>query len=252
MVPQDANILDAGTDGMKTYAICYSEYEAEQASNGAWVAAGADEYTTTASTGASTSIWHDSYIRVRVSNLAFLETSQISSWTYGHIPIIGTPVAYDYFSSAKAHQFIWNGQAATDQYISLVNEVLNNYYPCTQTHTDTNHGVDNEHSGKSDTDGVNQMLDTTELDTEKQFAVCVYDQTNTMYFDSGIRVTVSKVRAVEFSSGQIGSAVAPAAAGSANSVHDAVDQRVMTTKATMTNRLPRAASQVLKMIPSLD
>ena len=248
MLPQTTNYLEAGTGYAKTYAVCYSEYAADTGG----VAANDDEFTTTASTGSGTDIWHDSYIRLRVSELAFLETSTINHWTYGQIPIVGTPVAFDYWDPAKAHRFIYHGEADTGKSIAFVDATLNSNYPCINSEISTAHGTDSAHSGVSDTTGANQMLDTTLMDTDLTFAICVTDVGGSSgEYDSGIRVTVSKIRAVEYASGVTGSVAVPAAATYAESHHDAIDPRVMTTKAALTNRLPREANQVLTIVESL-
>jgi hypothetical protein len=247
MLPQTSAWLEAGLDYKKTYALCYTEYAADSTSAEAYN----NEFTTNAATGASgadTDIWLDSYIRFRVSELAFLETSTINHWTYGQIPIIGTTVAYDYWDSAKAHRFIYHGEADAGKKIAFVDATLNSNYPCTSSEVTVAHGTDGAHSGLSDTTGANQMLDTTLMDTDLTFAICVTDTTN--YYDSGIRVTVSKIRAVEFGSGVTGAVTVPAAATDTQSHHDAIDPRVMTTKAALTNRLPRVASQVLSIVES--
>jgi hypothetical protein len=220
--PCAPSYLSPGGDGKETYALCYSEYASD---------------TTSASSGSANDIWLDSYIRFRITPMAALETSGTLHTTTGHVPIVGTPVAYDYFDASLEHHFSWIGPSPAGNKIKLISAELNDNYPCIPTLWANNPSGDSTREsivrGSSD---ANHLLDTTGLDTTKTFAVCI--RTASVYMDSGIRVTVSKVMGVSYASGYSGTA------------HDANDARIMTSKAALTNTFPRQSHQVLTVVPS--
>lgn len=224
VIPQhDSNgtavFLSAGATQGNNYAVCYSEFG-----------------------GGSSDIWLDTHIRFRMSGLGALETSGTLHFTTGHVPIIGVPIHYDYLDSNREHQFTWRGEESNNTRIMLINQDLNQQYPCVASQW--NAVASGDKTLESTTRGVNDvhhLLDTRGLDTSKVFAVCTMTVTGGVLFDSGLRVTVSKIAAVTYSSGHVG---APGVE------HDATDARIMTTKPALTNTFPVKPNEMLTIVPS--
>jgi len=137
--------------------------------------------------------WADSFVRVRVTQVNSLTAHWVEHKTVGHIA---------YFSSLLV---TYGGTLSNSSWISLVDQTLNNNYPCDDpTKTEVNAAPDSAHSGivQGNADKILTM-DTTFLDGLKYYALCYSANYGAFsnksadglwWFDSGIRLTVSKVR----------------------------------------------------------
>jgi hypothetical protein len=192
--------------------------------------------------------WRDSYVRLKVTRLTSLTTSEVTHLTTGQIPNV---VPQDKF------RMTYDGFMLASKFISLVDHTLNSGLPCGATATADAVVVGGAatHSGKKQAEAGDKHVstfDTTRMDTSKTFALC-YQEDASGWYDSGIRLTVTKIWNTQFASGHTG----PAPLLNANTVDgicrpavncsEKADTKVreMTSNTLATNRFPQKAGQQL-------
>jgi hypothetical protein len=197
-----------------TYAVCYS------------------------ATGATTGdTWHDSYIRVHVSAMEALVVGGVTIKTTGQIPNVNTGDGYE---------FEMTGGILATAKVVLIDEALNSGRACKDT-TLIDAGADTQRTAVSTATAKKVTnFDTHALDTTKTFAYCYSTDGGLNYFDSGIRVTTTKVWNMLYSSGVTGPACALGTQGPVNAGCKLdTKPRDMTSVPLATNILPQQANVVL-------
>jgi len=163
-IPQTVAYLDADYQ----YAVCYA---------------------TTSGTQADLT-WRDSYLRMKMSKIESLYEHGVVMNTYGHI------------ANVAVLKLGYIGTLAPNKWMSFVDQTLNSNYPC-DLGTVAAAGADSAHSGALQSDvGVKQFtVDSTSLSTSLTFAVCYANTSGTTsdtWFDTGLRMTISKVTSVSY------------------------------------------------------
>jgi hypothetical protein len=216
----------------KIYAVCYSK---------------------TGGTNVDPS-WRDSYVRLKVTRLTSLTTALVTHLTTGQIPNV---VPSDLF------KLTYNGNMLQNRFVSLVDHTLNSGLPCdgsvtevVATGTSFQSGT---HSGRKQAQGGQRWItdfDTTYMHTNKTFALCYAEGAGDAadnWYDSGIRLTVTKLWNTQFASGVTGPAPLLTAATKDGICRPSVacaekpDTKVreMTSNTLATNRLPQSENHEL-------
>jgi len=204
-----------------TFAVCYSE------------------------TGDATG-WFDSYIRIKPTLVSYIQVDGIKISTSGAIPSV---------QGTSTYKISYGGTLANNKWISLVDESTNVNQPCEKGHASVNTGVETQRTGPQQalSAKIIRTFDTSILDTSKTFAVCYSEVSglgsDSTWGDSGIRLTVTKVWNMIYSSGAIGPACAqsnymPSGALNPNCKLD-TKARDMTSIPKMTNVLPQEQNMQL-------
>jgi hypothetical protein len=208
-------------DASKVYTVCYSSV-----GPGSGVA------------------WQDSYIRFKMTKLAYIEhtTGKWTGYTGQTIRHVTLGQLPNQYSGARGLGITYAGSLATNKFFSFVDSELSPTVthgirynrPCDDGNVAAA-GKDSTHSGVLTASGQEiSTLDSTVLSTSKTYALC-YAETNgtaadTTWADSGIRITFSRVINVQFESGH------------------ATHPRDMTSVFYMTNVLPQSANMQLTYI----
>jgi len=189
-IPQNLaseDLLYEGTYGEREYAVCYAEGRG-------------DIYDNT---------WRDSYIRLKASQLEALTSKGVTHRTLGQLPHHVAGIDYTMVGPLTA---------LTDKWISFVlanSTVMSGgssdyfgrevYNPCCSP-SQADHVADEHHTVKSralPASAVIDTMDTTGLSKTSEFALCYSSDalhlTAPHWFDSGLRITISKISGIEFS-----------------------------------------------------
>jgi hypothetical protein len=214
-------------DATKEFTVCYS------------IGDGSDDVTD--------SKWRDSYVRLKISKVESLTTYAVTHVTTGMVPNV---------KMIDKMKFTYRGSLPNGKYLALVDASLQNGLPCVGSEAGKTRPGDDSvyaswahrstHTGAHSNTGQKFIVtfSTYHLDTSKTFAVCYSDgtgtNTDTLWADSGLRVTVPKVRAVTYESGAIGP----------DTKLD-TQPRIMTSVPYDTNRLPQAENMKLTYVGDL-
>jgi len=170
-------------DETKTFAVCYATGHGG----------------TNSSAG-----WQDTYLRVQMSKLESLSAHLVTHITTGQI------------ARVIDLQLLYMGPIANNKWVSLTDMSGNNDFPCAQKLTyviGTGYiylsndaapaSADATHSGSLTASMRTVVVNTLPLSTAHTFAVCYTETGGTnsaSWSDSGVRLTVSKLTAVEYGS----------------------------------------------------
>jgi hypothetical protein len=155
----------------------------------------------------SDNYWRDSFIRVKTSEVLDYGTKGVAHRTYGQIPHHAAGLLYAYTGALTTNKYISltheeNGPAYQPSY--LANGIHN---PCECTSTGCANMIRQSYAtsqptlttGEAQASGKNVNLHNTKpLDSTKVYAVC-YSGDDTTYFDSGVRLTVTKLTGILYS-----------------------------------------------------
>jgi hypothetical protein len=188
-------------DETKTYAVCYSS------TNG----------------GTTDDSWADAAIRIKISKIRSVSSHSVTHETSGQVATVSTL------------QLSYTGTLADNQWLSMVDSSLNAAFPCASGSVAAAN-ADTQHSGISQAGSSDKTvtLDTSSLSSAAVFSVCYSEGSGSStdsWFDSGIRLTVSKMTGLQY-----GSPI-----------------RLMTSAniAEATNRLPQISNMVLTYVGDL-
>jgi hypothetical protein len=168
-IPQTTALLDVNSQ----FAFCYAEGD-----------------------GTTSDIWHDSYIRMKISKLYKIVVKKVSHTTWGHI------------DAAPNLPITTHGGLSPSSFLSLVEKNLNlldpndvySAVPCAPSSASLS--ADSLHSGPAQASNYTAITDTSGMDTSKQYAVCYSEGDGTSsditWKDSGIRVTLSRLNMITY------------------------------------------------------
>jgi hypothetical protein len=150
-----------------TFALCYAELD-----------------------GTSTdSTWADSYLRLKVSMVRSVVSTNVEHFTFGQVP------------SDSSVPLTFTGSLANDTWSALVSEESNGYQPCNQSAF--GYGSSATQSAVVQANGNTWFFDTSGLDPSKTFALCYAYNSGSVndptWSDSGIRVTISELSTIVYS-----------------------------------------------------
>jgi hypothetical protein len=165
--------------------------------------------------GTSGAVWYDSYVRVKMSKVKSIVASGVTHTDHGQLA---------HHESASKLSITYNGELAGGSWLSLVDEQINQNDPCVNAHaalpssssataSDCSGFPSGEdtactHSGPTQAAGTAKVvtMQTNHLDTAKQYAVCYSahsGSTHSTWYDSGIRVTLTKVNTLRYNKAQL-------------------------------------------------
>jgi len=189
-----------GSGNSIEYTICYGEGVGADTQNLDILYSGRGHYgmNVGVTVGSMTTTgwgWRDSFIRFTLTKVEYITSHQIKHFTQGHVANNG-----DLGITSV-------GTLPAGKWISLVEETVNSNNPCASA-AQAAALADNAHSGPANAPvGTNKhVLDTTQLNHNSQYAVCYSEggTTSSIWYESGIRVTVSAMTAVQFNNEQQG------------------------------------------------
>lgn len=175
---------DTLLDESKVYAVCYAEGDGT-----------ASDYT-----------WRDTYIRLTMTKVTTIVSYAITHQVSGQIP------------NHAELKIDYTGSLATDKRLSFFDQTLVNYevlsgsgqtypFPCSDTSIAGAAASSSQAHGQAASSTTTLTVDTTGMDTEKTFAVCYTESdslSETVWVDSGIRITVPQIYNVQADSGYSG------------------------------------------------
>jgi hypothetical protein len=181
-VPQ-STLLDA----TKSFALCYldgTQYSRWRNST-TWASSECLGYNCNAT------VWADSGIRLRISKVASLEASGITHKTHGHI------------ASHASLSATYSGGLANNKWISMVPSTLNAGTACSGAIFAAHVKSTLYYTGPLQAGAGNKIitLNSRALGTGTEFAVCYAEASGTLaaqWYDSGIRLTISKITSTEY------------------------------------------------------
>jgi hypothetical protein len=204
--------------------------------------------------------WRDSYVRVKVTRMNQLIVGGVEIVTTGQIPNVIAEEKFKYTYAAPM---------AAGKFVAFVDASLNVGLPCV-TSTVTAGTTIETHSGakqaQTNTRDITEF-NTTGMATGRTYAACYAEGDGSgsdTWHDSGLRVQLTKIYNVEYSSGHIGPAIGYTASTKGGVCREVKDgsikcfdkqdtkPREQTSNTLATNRLPRHANQSLTYLGTLD
>jgi len=213
--PQQSALLRAHDllGGSTTFAVCYAE-------NGGTV-------------GDRT--FRDSYIRVQMSRVASILSHSVTQLSNGQIAAVGKEAGNRQTDAkfgtglSSGYEITYTGSLPVNKMIAIVAETSNGGFPCASEYhhlskdhmwtpgTNPGHAPDPTHSGPAMTSWNTKIstFDTSSMSTDHTYAVCYTElqkfprgagapsyptvtANEAPWYDSGIRVTISKVRLITY------------------------------------------------------
>jgi hypothetical protein len=134
--------------------------------------------------------WTDSTLRLRITKLTSLTSYLLTHTTFGHV------------TAHTAVPMLYAGTLANQMYISLVDATLNSNLPC-GTGATAGASADSSHSGPGQAANGAKLvtINLASLDATKNYALCYSEAGGdafSTWFDSGLRLTVSKIRSISY------------------------------------------------------
>jgi hypothetical protein len=204
-----------------TYAVCYTAGDGSTLDRG----------------------WEEAGIRIELSKIESLQAHAVKHVTNGQIARVGgSKIIWDgsrHVTTEVADlKLTLTGSLGGDKWVSLVDETFNANYPCANS-TIAAAGYDSLHSGAAQASSSVVAFDTKGMSTTQTFAACYTEGDGTSsaaWFDSGIRLTVSKMTEIHYGTSSL-----------------SFPQRTFRSTNVMaaTNRLPQVANTTFTYVGDL-